>query len=221
LTPLNPPIIIPSSGGSFDCTIEIENQSENTAAFDVWIDVTLPNGDMYGPIILRQDISLPVAGQISRQLTQNVPAGAPAGDYEYNAYVGDYPQYAWNLSSFAFTKEAGGDDEMLLSDWRASGLEEQLVQAETPTIEVFVLYPAHPNPFNPTTTISFEMPTSDFVHLAVYDVSGRLVTELVNGWRDAGVHEVTLDGSRLASGIYLYRLEGESFTASGKMVLMK
>jgi hypothetical protein len=59
------------------------------------------------------------------------------------------------------------------------------------------------------------------VNLAVYDISGRLVTTLVNGWREAGVHEVTFDGSGLVSGVYLYQLEAGDFTAGGKMVLIK
>jgi hypothetical protein len=62
---------------------------------------------------------------------------------------------------------------------------------------------------------------ASFVNLAVYDVSGRKVTELINGWRDAGVHEVTFDGSGLASGIYIYRLEAGDFRAQGKLVLVK
>jgi len=59
------------------------------------------------------------------------------------------------------------------------------------------------------------------VNLSVYDVSGRLVAELVNSMRDAGVHEVTFDASNLASGIYLYRIEAGDFSAVRKMVLMK
>jgi hypothetical protein len=48
-----------------------------------------------------------------------------------------------------------------------------------------------------------------------------LVTELVNGWRDAGVHEAVFDASGLASGVYVYRLTAGSFNATGKMVMMK
>lgn len=221
LTPLNPPVIIPPGGGSFDCTIEIENQSDSIAVFDVWIDVTLPNGVMYGPLILRQDVTLPAAGQISRQLIQNVPAGAPAGDYEYNAYVGDYPQYAWNLSSFPFTKEASDDSEMLLADWKIAGWEEQLVFVETPAPDAFALYPAHPNPFNPVATLSFALPQPGEVNLRIYDISGRFVVTLMDGWHEAGHHKVTFDASHLTSGVYVYRLEAGKFTSFGKMVLMK
>ncbi len=85
----------------------------------------------------------------------------------------------------------------------------------------FKLYPPFPNPFNPTTAFSFQLPARSFVELTVYDIQGRLVAELVNGWRNAGVHEVTFDASDLASGIYLCRLETGDFIATGKTVLMK
>jgi CubicO group peptidase (beta-lactamase class C family) len=221
LTPLSIPVVIPAGGGSFDCTIDIENETDSTAVFDVWIDATLPSGSTYGPIILREDVTLPAYGLITRQLTQNVPAGAPAGEYSYNAYVGEYPQYAWNESSFPFTKEAGDQGEMLLSEWQVSGWEEEQFLAEEGSPDSFVLCPAHPNPFNPLTAISFQLPALSFVNLTVYDVSGRLVATLANGWLDAGVHEVTFDGSGLASGVYVYLLEAGEFTASEKMVLIK
>ncbi|TKJ37242.1 hypothetical protein CEE37_14105 [candidate division LCP-89 bacterium B3_LCP] len=79
----------------------------------------------------------------------------------------------------------------------------------------------HPNPFNPSTVISFELQVSSLVNLAVYDVSGRKVEELVNGWRDAGMHEVTFDGSKLSSGIYLYKLDLNQQQITGKMLLLK
>jgi len=78
-----------------------------------------------------------------------------------------------------------------------------------------------PNPFNPSTALSFDLPIASFVNLAVFDIFGRLVATLADGWREAGVHEVTFDGSGLPSGIYLYRLSAGEFTSGGKMVLMK
>jgi hypothetical protein len=90
----------------------------------------------------------------------------------------------------------------------------------------FRLIPAYPNPFNPTTTISFEFQVASWVKLEVFDISGCLVgaqraAPLHKGWMSAGYHEVTFDGSNLASGIYIYRLEAGDFSASGKMVLVK
>jgi hypothetical protein len=85
----------------------------------------------------------------------------------------------------------------------------------------FSVHPAFPNPFNPTTVIGYQLPIASQVTLIVYDISGGKIVELVNGWRDAGTHEVTFDGSGLASGVYLYRLTAGGYQSSGKMVLMK
>ncbi len=90
-----------------------------------------------------------------------------------------------------------------------------------PIAPEYLLSQNYPNPFNPTTVLSFQLSISSRINIAVFDISGRKVKELVNGWRDAGVHEVTFDGTGLASGIYVYQLQVGDFTASGKMVLMK
>jgi len=79
----------------------------------------------------------------------------------------------------------------------------------------------YPNPFNPTTAISFELRAASFVSLRVYDTAGRLVATLVNGWRSAGTHELTFDASNLPSGMYVYRIQADDWSDSGKMVLLK
>lgn len=79
----------------------------------------------------------------------------------------------------------------------------------------------YPNPFNPTTTISFNLPQGGLVNLAVYDLTGRQVALLVNGWREAGRQEVTFDASRLSSGVYVYRLTSGGHAAGAKMMLVK
>ncbi|TKJ41497.1 hypothetical protein CEE37_02740 [candidate division LCP-89 bacterium B3_LCP] len=78
-----------------------------------------------------------------------------------------------------------------------------------------------PNPFNPTTSISYSIADAGKVTIAVYDVSGRMVGTLVDGWKDAGSYEVTFNGTDLASGVYIYKMTAGSFTSTAKMVLMK
>ncbi|HEX7344801.1 MAG TPA: T9SS type A sorting domain-containing protein, partial [bacterium] len=78
-----------------------------------------------------------------------------------------------------------------------------------------------PNPFNPTTAISYQLEASNHVSLKVHDIAGRLVATLVGGWREAGMHEITFDGSGLPSGIYIYRVATESWSETGKMILLK
>jgi len=85
----------------------------------------------------------------------------------------------------------------------------------------FAVVGCYPNPFNPTTTISFELPVASSVSLTVFDLEGREVVGLADGFRQAGSHQVTFDGSGLASGIYIYRLEAGEFSTTGKMVMLK
>jgi hypothetical protein len=70
----------------------------------------------------------------------------------------------------------------------------------------------YPNPFNPSTTINFTLAESGMVRLNVYDLSGRMITSLVNDRRPAGSYSVTFDAANLPSGVYMYRLEAGSFT---------
>jgi hypothetical protein len=90
----------------------------------------------------------------------------------------------------------------------------------------FVFDDPHPNPFNASTAISYELRAASNVSLRIYDTAGRLVSTLVEGWRAAGTHEVIFDGSSLASGIYLAKLEASGsgttpITEVQKMVLLK
>lgn len=87
--------------------------------------------------------------------------------------------------------------------------------------EVYTLSQNYPNPFNPTTKISFSLPHSTNATLRVFDVLGREVATLVNGFTAAGPHELQFDAKKLASGVYLYKLTAGDFTQVKKMTLMK
>jgi hypothetical protein len=88
-------------------------------------------------------------------------------------------------------------------------------------ITTFELLSAFPNPFNAGAAIRFQLPANSRLKLQVYDTAGRLVTTLVDGWRQTGTHEVSFDGSGLPSGIYLARLTAENFSAVQKLILLK
>jgi enterochelin esterase family protein len=86
----------------------------------------------------------------------------------------------------------------------------------------FLLSQNYPNPFNPRTVISYQLAVGGFTKLTVFDLLGRKVVILVNGQQAAGSYEIQFDGSNIASGIYMYRLETEhGFVQHKKMVLMK
>ncbi|MEJ2634085.1 MAG: T9SS type A sorting domain-containing protein [Calditrichia bacterium] len=85
----------------------------------------------------------------------------------------------------------------------------------------FTLYRNYPNPFNPTTTIPFELRKSADVVLRVYDVRGSLVGTYINKRLEAGRHEFKFNGSNLASGQYYFKLTVDHAVATGKMMLVK
>lgn len=79
----------------------------------------------------------------------------------------------------------------------------------------------YPNPYNPSTTINYELAEDTKVVLKVYDILGREVAELVNEKKSAGIHKVNFNASHLPSGVYLYRIETEHYSDSKKMLLLK
>ncbi|WP_369685745.1 T9SS type A sorting domain-containing protein [Ignavibacterium album] len=78
-----------------------------------------------------------------------------------------------------------------------------------------------PNPFNPTTTINFQLPENSHVSLKVFDIIGNLIATLVDENIEAGYHSIVWDASGLSSGVYLYSLTSGSFVSTKKLVLMK
>ncbi len=88
-------------------------------------------------------------------------------------------------------------------------------------IKDFTLNQNYPNPFNSTTIISYTIPKAGHVSLKIFDVLGREVETLVNENQNVGRYEVNFDGSRLASGVYFYRLVAGNRFITKKMLLIK
>jgi hypothetical protein len=90
-----------------------------------------------------------------------------------------------------------------------------------------ILHPCYPNPFNPVTTIAYDLPDPATVDLAVYDVSGKLVRKLVSAESTpAGHHEVVWKGRDqagqvVAAGVYFYRLDANGYSETKKMILVR
>ena len=85
----------------------------------------------------------------------------------------------------------------------------------------FALSQNYPNPFNPSTTISYALPQDGLTTLKVYDVLGREVTELVNEFKTTGQYTASFDASRLSSGVYVYRLVSDKYSAVKKMLMLR
>jgi hypothetical protein len=85
----------------------------------------------------------------------------------------------------------------------------------------FELGQNYPNPFNPTTTISFTLPSKSFVSLKIFDALGREVSTLISEEMPAGTYTRQWNAGRLASGMYFYRLQAETFSETRKLVLLR
>jgi len=85
----------------------------------------------------------------------------------------------------------------------------------------FQLEQSYPNPFNPATSIRYTLASGERITLKVYDLLGREVASLVDGFQAAGSHVVIFSGERLPSGVYFYRLQSQTLNATKKMLLLK
>jgi hypothetical protein len=217
LTAVNPPIIIPATGGTFQYRANIRNLTTSAQTFQIWTKWLNPVGtwvNLLGPL----PITLPGNANVTRRRFQNVAGSNPPGTYTFVGYAGTGTTIH-DSSFFTFTKSAtdmGGEWVYNNDNW---GEDFDMEIEATPS--QFELLGNFPNPFNPTTTIRFSLATAGQVHLTVYDLAGREVAALVDGYRTAGMQEVSFDATALPSGVYMYRLSANGQTAISKMVLMK
>jgi hypothetical protein len=224
MSPVSSPIVIPASGGSFSYNVTVTNNTSGTQSTQGWVMQRQPNGVWQGPMLGPVSLAIPGNTSISRLRNQNVPSTAAPGNYLYEGRVGTYPNVIVATSSFNYTKTTVGGGT-IVREWANSGesfdpwLDPQSVIAPLE----FALQGAFPNPFNPTTTIRFALPEASRVALTVYDINGRQVWAMnpTSANLGSGSHEITFDGSSLASGVYLYSLSAGSHHATGKMVLLK
>jgi flagellar hook assembly protein FlgD len=133
-------------------------------------------------------------------------------------FGGDHPSQVFDYDTLTFTKTGTGLAGFSPPEGAAGQVEARNPDTrheETPQMAV------RPNPFNPRTAISYQLTAYSHVNLRVYDTAGRLVRTLVDGWREAGRHEITFDGSGMASGLYLLKMEAGDYHAVQKLMLLK
>ena len=124
--------------------------------------------------------------------------------------------YYGNNMDYATIKYSGGN----LDNWLPVEAT-VLGQSASGGPQEFALHQNYPNPFNASTILNYQLPVASSISLQVYDTAGRLVETLVDGWRSAGVHELTFDAGDLAAGIYFARLEAGDYVGVQKLVLIK
>ncbi len=145
-------------------------------------------------------------------------------DYEYVATDGYTHDLLWYDVRAYYSAEGTysvPDFTSAFGRIEASTVEDKLVVSLLNELPANYSISNYPNPFNPTTTINYQLPENGFVSIKVYDMLGKEIATLVDGNRVAGYHKVNFDASRLTSGIYIYTITANNFIQSKKMLLMK
>ncbi len=155
------------------------------------------------------------------------PPPLPAGEFQTYTLTGLTPGqvYYTALKSYDSTGNVSTISNIVSAE-AAFNLSTDIDDTDNNLPTEFALSQNFPNPFNPSTTIGFSLPTASFVELSIYNIEGKKVKTLVEQNLSAGQHNIEWDGtnnsgSQIATGMYIYRMTTETFSTSKKMVLLK
>ena len=131
--------------------------------------------------------------------------------YDHIDFINKLNGWAYYTQKGVHTISGGGDTTIYMGVNKIS--------SELPN--GFKLYQNHPNPFNPTTKIRFEVPKSSYIKLIIYDILGKEVSTLVNERLNSGSYVTEWDGSNYSSGVYFYSLMTKDYSETKRMILIK
>ena len=137
-----------------------------------------------------------------------------AGTEDYFGY-GDVPTFKLLKNTTGELIELGGG----VPEWTSNGIFTicELVEVES-VPEVIGLDSAYPNPFNPTTTLNFGLPTDGDVSIQIYNLQGRVVETLANQFMEAGYHSITWNADKHSSGVYFVSMVVGDFVSTLKLL---
>ncbi len=190
--------------------------------------ITSPQGEpVEGALVVAEEEDQIVATALSTADGSYEMSGVPAGSYKLTASVAGYTDGSYAETSGSVTV---GATESVYNANISLGDQSTGIDASATLPVEFALEQNYPNPFNPSTEIQFSLPKTAAIQLKVYNLIGEEVKTLIQGSHQAGSYSVTWDGTnqqgfKMASGIYLYRLEakanGESFAQTRRMLMLK
>jgi hypothetical protein len=223
----------------YTVTIVMHDPVWNNSEEDVQFVVTLPGPDITPPVLIRplllalthESVSMEVESdeQVTVVVTYSV------GEEILGQVVSAAPQRSHTIALTDLLPETTYTLTFMLYDLTGNVSEsvEQVITTKPIIVSVpdavptkFALYQNAPNPFNPSTTIRFDVAKSTPVNLTIYSTSGQLIRTLVDGVMTVGSHQNTWDGTdhtgrSVAGGVYLYRLQTLDRTASKRLTLVR
>jgi hypothetical protein len=225
MIPNDYPIHVPP-GGEFSYTGILRNLTPVTMIIDqLWLTLILPRNiyQLEPPLELLENVRLAPHEQISYyNIIQAVPDTADYGRYTLLALGGQYhyglPATVLAADHFNFTVDSTVTENN--PDWRSNGWFRGCDSADNVPAD-FSSAEAYPNPFNTATSIFFNLLRSGNTVLDVYNLAGQKVVTLLDGYMQAGRHEVRWDASPYSSGIYFYKLISRGEILTGRMTLLK
>ncbi|MCB2211082.1 carboxypeptidase regulatory-like domain-containing protein [bacterium] len=214
--------IIPMDGGYACFNITVNNNTQMSHSALIWANVYCPGDCVAGPFGF-MCMEFPPGTTYFDNVCVWVPAGASAGDYQFNVMVGAIQQgYIAAMGSAMFTKEGQNIASVGTPDlvFRGFGVAGETAAAGLPT--TYQMSNVYPNPFNPTANVNIALPETAELTVSVFNIMGQEVATLASGQFQAGTHNFVLDGSNLASGLYFVRatVPGQ-LNAMQKVTLMK
>ena len=141
---------------------------------------------------------------------------------------GDYIDLRMLSYEFVILEVNGASCEFALDDiyWEGGGTVDVTNENKNLISQKFILYDNYPNPFNPSTNISYSISNGEYVSINIFDVNGGKVIELFNDYRSAGIYSIDWNGQnerglQVSAGVYLYSIEAGDFRQTKKMILLK
>ncbi|MBN1300908.1 MAG: T9SS type A sorting domain-containing protein [Melioribacteraceae bacterium] len=213
--------------------IDIVFESDNLALNKTDILITTPEGTCYNLILssnsnsesiyydkirFNDDAVYSFSGTEYSDLKEYVSSFKPY-DVDYNELVNGNAFGCWRIS----VKNYAGNENSILKNWtiilRGTYLTSENNEAQMKFS--YMLYDNYPNPFNPTTNITYELKTSVHINLSVFNVLGELVAVLDSGYKKPGKHSVIFNAAGLQSGVYFYKLVAGEYSVTKKLILLK
>lgn len=194
-----------NTGENLADTIQVEAEKYHGGTVEVGYEEDITEDDKEE---LREEYDAEVIGKGEDQ------SGKPYEHWQVEGYQVDSLEVEFadaRIRYFEAYRELGLNESFYTSS--------RIVETEVP--EGYSLSKNYPNPFNPDTRISYEIPEQTAVSLEVYSITGEHITTLVDETQAAGTYEISFDGSGLSSGTYIYRLRAGEFAETQTMMLVK